>query len=74
MNEQPFLLENNILEIDYCIPHKYGLMIQMSGQLFKGKPFGDWKKFDEIGNIKEIFKGESLSIYRTENSKIEGDK
>lgn len=64
MNKEVLLLENNILEIDYCIPHPRGLQIVMSGQLFKGNPFGVWKKFDSHGNIINMFEGSTLPIYR----------
>lgn len=59
------LLENNILEIDYCVPFQSGLRIIMSGQNFKGKPFGIWKKIDLNGNIiKEFSENHIEHIYR----------
>lgn len=48
---KPLLLENNILEIDYCVPVQGGLRIYMSGQTHKGVPFGSWKLYDLNGAI-----------------------
>lgn len=54
MTEVP-LLENNILEIDYCLPVPGGVKIYMSGQTHKGVPFGTWKIYDLNGNIIKEF-------------------
>lgn len=59
------LLENNILEVDYCRPVPGGLLIYMTGQYFKKIPFGKWKKYDSSGNVIEEFSENHLdNIYR----------
>lgn len=58
---ESLLLENNILEVDYCFPVPGGLQIFMSGQYFKKKPFGIWKRYDREGNIIHEFSESHLS-------------
>lgn len=59
-----YLLEDNIIEIDYCVPVPGGLRIFMMGQTFKGEPFGSWKKLDSNGNIiKEFSENHREHIY-----------
>lgn len=64
MNNEPLLLELFLLEVDYCKPIENGALIYMSGQSIRGKPVGLWKKFDNQGNIINIFDGKDLSIYK----------
>lgn len=58
------LLEHKLIEIDYCKPVSNGCMIYMSGYIMNGKPVGKWTKYDNHGNIINIFDGSELSIYK----------
>lgn len=64
-------LELNLLEIDYCKPVQGGLRIYISGQMFKNKPYGIWKTFDDNGNLSGEIESELMTIYRI---KKENDK
>lgn len=63
MTEVP-LLEDTLLEIDYCLPVPGGVRIFMSGQTKDGVPVGVWKIYDLNGTIiKEFSENHMSHIY-----------
>lgn len=57
-------LELFLTEVDYLKPSRDGYVIYLSGQLFRGKPIGIWKKIDNgiviSGSYSELVNEEKL--------------
>lgn len=62
-------LELNFLEIDYCKLVRGGLRIYMSGQIFKNKPYGIWKVFNDKGEISGEIDSDLMTIYKIQKEK-----
>lgn len=57
------VLENKIIEVDYCKHSSNGLLIYLSGQIMNGKPIGIWKQFDHQNQLVTELSGTELNSY-----------